>query len=304
MKAIIAQGADSLNYTDKPPPIAGPGQVLVQVYAAGINPVDWKVLGRASAAQPMTPGCDFSGVISAVGAGVSQLKVGDAVYGSVGVIAEGTYAECIAVAADIVALKPESLSHAEAAAVPVAATTAWQALFDYANVRAGQRVLVHAAAGGVGQFAVQLAKWKGAYVIGTASGHNQQFVKDLGADEFIDYTATAFEQVLRDVDVVLDTVGGTTADKSWQVLKKGGFFVSIVGSANEIQAQRHLVRSANFMVTPDAAQLAQIAHLLDGGQLKVLVQQTFPLAQAAAAQDLSKQGHVRGKLVLLVQEAH
>ncbi|NVO32255.1 NADP-dependent oxidoreductase [Hymenobacter lapidiphilus] len=298
MKAILATGPQSVHYADKAMPAVGRGQVLVHVLAAGVNPVDWKMLSHASSTRPRTPGCDFSGVVAALGPGVHAFQLGDAVYGSLGVVADGTFAEYITGPADFMARKPRSLSHEQAAAVPVAATTAWQALFDYANVQAGQRVLVHAAAGGVGLFAAQLAKWKGAYVIGTASGRNEAFVRALGVDEFIDYGRTAFERALPAVDVVVDTVGGATADKSWAVLKKGGFFVSAVGAANEQQALQHRVRAANFLVVPDASQLQQIGQLLDAGQLRVHVQQTFPLSAAAEALDLSRQGHVRGKLVL------
>ena len=229
---------------------------------------------------------------------MSRFTKGAEVYGNLGPGPNGTYAEYLVVAADILAAKPHSLSHAEAAAVPVAATTAWQALFEYANLRAGQRVLVHGAAGGVGHLAVQLAHWKGAHVIGTASARNEEFLKGLGVNEFIDYENTAFEQVLHNLDVVFDTVGGETAARSWPVLKPGGFFVSSVGAANEEQAQAHRARSANFQVSPDAGQLAQLALLLDEGRLKISLQQTFPLAEAAAAQALGRQGHVRGKLVL------
>ena len=199
-----------------------------------------------------------------------------------------------------VALKPKSIDHVHAAAIPLAALTAWQSLFDSAGLSAGQKVLIHAAAGGVGSFAVQLAKWKGAYVIGTASNRNQDFVRKLGADETIDYQTTRFEDVVHDVDVVFDTIGGDTQKRSWKVLKKGGILVSIVGPPSAEEAAAHGVRQASVFVQPSAAQLTELAKLVESGKLRPIVETVLPLSEARHAHELSQTGHTRGKIVLRV----
>jgi NADPH:quinone reductase-like Zn-dependent oxidoreductase len=204
------------------------------------------------------------------------------------------------VPAEEVALKPKSLDFTKAAAVPLAALTAWQGLFDVGGLKPGQKVLIHAAAGGVGSFAVQFAKWKGAHVIGTASGRNVQFVRELGADEVIDYTKTAFEEAVDNVDLVFDTMGGETQKRSWQVLKKGGILVSILGQPPQKDADAWGVRQASFVVKPDAAELGQIADLIDSGDVKPVVETVLPLSDARKAQELSQTGHTRGKIVLEV----
>ncbi len=198
------------------------------------------------------------------------------------------------------ALKPSSIDHIQAGAVPLASLTAWQSLFEVAGLKSGQTVLIHAAAGGVGHFAVQFAKWKGAKVIGTASAGNEGFLRELGADEVIDYRTTRFEDAVHDVDVVLDTIGGDTQQRSWQVLKKGGILVATLGISSPDAARQHGVRGEGVMVHPDAAQLTQIAALIDTGKLKPAVTTTLPLAEAARAHELSEAGHVRGKIVLQV----
>ena len=180
--------------------------------------------------------------------------------------------------------------------------TAWQALFDWGHLEAGQKALIHAAAGGVGSFAVQLARWKGAHVIGTASARNADFLRELGVDEVIDYHTTRFEDAVTDADVVLDAVGGETQERSWKVLKKGGILVSIVSAPSEEAAAAHGVRSAVFMATASGAQLAQIAGLIDSGHVKVDVETVLPLSEASRAHELSESGHARGKIVLRVQD--
>jgi len=232
-----------LKYEDAPRPEPASGEVLVRVYAAAVNPVDWKVRagytkGFLNYTLPLIPGWDLSGVVESVGAGVVDWKAGDEVYSRPDISRNGAYAEYIAVKGSELGRKPRSLDHVNSAAIPLAALTAWQALFDAAGLSAGQRVLVHAAAGGVGTFAVQLARWKGAYVIGTASERNHAFLRELGADETIDYTKTPFETAVRDVDVVLDTMAGETRQRSWQVLKKGGILVSILGAPSAEDAAR------------------------------------------------------------------
>jgi NADPH:quinone reductase-like Zn-dependent oxidoreductase len=199
------------------------------------------------------------------------------------------------------ALKPRSIDHVHSAAIPIVASTAWQALFDHAALGKGQRILIHGAAGGVGSFAVQLAKWKEAYVIGTASAQNQAFLRELGVDEAIDYENTRFEDVVHDVDVVFDTIGGDIRTRSWKVLKKGGILVSIVGpppSADE--AAKHGVRSAFFSAQTNASQLAEIAKLVDSGKIYPIVETVLPLAEARHAHELAEKGHARGKIVLKV----
>jgi len=198
------------------------------------------------------------------------------------------------------ALKPKSIDHVHAAAIPVVALTAWQALFDTAALNKGQRILIHGAAGGVGSFAVQLAKWKGAHVIGTASTRNQPFLRQLGVDEPIDYETTRFEDVIHDVDVVLDPIGGDTQNRSWKVLKKGGILVSIVAPPSADEAAKHGVRSAFFSARPSSLQLFEIAKLVDAGKLKPVVETVLPLSDARRAHELNETGHARGKTVLKV----
>ncbi len=198
------------------------------------------------------------------------------------------------------ALKPKSIDHIHAAAIPVVALTAWQALFEQAGLSKGQKVLIHGAAGGVGSIAVQLARWKGAHVIGTASGRNQALLRGLGVDEPIDYEKTRFENVVHDVDVVLDTLGGDTQNRSWKVLKKGGILVSIVAPPSAEEAANHSVRSAFMSVHPSSAQLSEIAKLVDAGKLKPVVETVLPLSDARRAHELNETGHARGKTVLKV----
>jgi NADPH:quinone reductase-like Zn-dependent oxidoreductase len=228
------------------------------------------------------------------------LKAGDEVYSRPDIARDGAYAEYIVVRESEVALKPKSIDHIHAAAIPLAALTAWQSLLDAAGLGAGQTVLIHAAAGGVGSFAVQLAKWKGAHVIGTASKHNQDFVRNLGADQTIDYQTTRFEDVAHDVDVVFDTIGGDTQERSWKVLKKGGILVSIIGPPSAEEAAAHGVRQASVFVQPSATQLTELANLVDSGKLKPVVETVLPLSEARRAHELSQTGHMRGKIVLRV----
>jgi NADPH:quinone reductase-like Zn-dependent oxidoreductase len=308
MKAVRIHnygGPEVLKFEDAPRPQPGPGELLVRIHAAAVNPVDWKVRAgylkeRIQYPLPLIPGWDFSGVIEATGPGVTRLKKGDEVYARPDIARNGAYAEYIVAKESEVALKPKSVDHVQAAAIPLAALTAWQALFDTSDLSTGQKVLIHGAAGGVGSFAVQLAKWKGAHVIGTASGRNQSFLRDLGVDEPIDYEKTRFEDVVHDVDVVLDTIGGDTQKRSWKVLKKGGILVSIVSPPSAEEAAKHGVRSGYVFVQPNASQLAEIAKLVDSGKLKPVVEAVLPLAEARRAQEMNETGHTRGKIVLKV----
>jgi NADPH:quinone reductase-like Zn-dependent oxidoreductase len=308
MKAIRIHeyGApEVLRYEEAPRPEPAAGEVLVRVHAAAVNPVDWKV--RAGHVKdwlkyqlPMIPGWDFSGVVEAAGASAGSWRPGEEVYGRPDISRDGAYAEYIAVRASEIAAKPKSLDQVHAASIPLAALTAWQALFDAGGLSSGQKVLIHAAAGGVGHFAVQLAKEKGAFVAGTASAHHHAFLRELGVDQPIDYNSTRFEDVVHDFDVVLDTMAGETRNRSWGVLRKGGILVTILGQPSQEQAQGHGVRGAGVFVQPNPAQLAEIAALADSGKLKPHVEAVFPLAEAAQAHELSQTLHVRGKIVLRV----
>jgi len=307
MKAIRIHkfgGPEVLQLEDVPRPEPGTHQVLVRVHAAGVNPADWKIREGKFGKIPLPSimGIDFSGEIEALGPDITEFRVGEMVFGSVG-DESGSYSQYALAPVSHIVEKPKEISHTQAAAIPVPAMTAWQALFDTANLAAGQKVLIHAATGGVGSFAVQFAKWKGAHVIGTGSGRNEELVRSLGADEFIDYRSTRFEEVVRDADMVFDTIGGDTQERSWKVLKKGGVLVSIVQPPSEETAQAHGV-SGVFM-RQDATrteELTQIAKLIANGQIKVNVQTVLPLADARKAQELSQTGHAHGKIVLKVVE--
>lgn len=297
-------GPEVLKFEDAPRPEPAEGEVLVKVHAGGVNPVDWKVRAGymrsfRDYSMPFILGWDFSGTIDQLGRDVAQSwKTGDEVYARPDIGRNGAYAEYIAVRASEIQRKPKSLVHVHSAAIPLAALTAWQAIFDAAQLRAGQRILIHAADGGVGTFAVQLARWKGAYVIGTASERNHDFVKELGADEVIDYQTTRFEDAVHDVDVVLDTMSGETRDRSWQVLKKGGILVSILGQPSQEDAARHGVRGAGIFVQPNPTQLAELANLADAGKVRPIIDTVLPLAEAARAHEMNQTLHTRGKIVL------
>lgn len=310
MKAVRIHeygGPEVLRLEDAPIPVPAAGEVLIRVHAAGINPVDWKIRegrlrGRVEHRLPLILGWDVAGVIEALGPGVTQFKIGDAVYARPDIARDGGYAEYIAVRASEVALKPKSLDFIHAAAVPLAALTAWQALFDAAKLAAGQRILIHAGAGGVGSHAVQFAHWKGARVIATASARNADLVRSLGADQVIDYTQVRFEDETGDLDVVFDTVGEEVQQRSWKVLKKGGILVSILALAVPDDAAARGLRSAYVFVQPNAAQLGQIAELIDGGHVKPVVETVLPLSEVRRAHELSQSRHARGKIVLRVAD--
>jgi len=304
MKAIrIHQygGPEVLAQVEMPRPAPGANEVLIKVQATSVNPFDWKV--RAGYMKdflpltfPATLGWDVSGTVEAVGADVTLFKRGDEVYTRLE--DGGGYAEYAVANETIVTKKPGTLNHVLAAAVPTVGLTTWQALFEVAQLRAGQKVLIHAAAGGVGTFAVQLAKAKGAYVIGTASAKNQSLLRELGVDQPVDYQKTRFEDVARDVDVVLDTMGGETQERSFKVLKPGGILVSIVQPPSQEQARKSGVRALLYRSHTSSSDLAEIAKLIDSGQVKPVVETVLPLAEARRAHELSQGGHVRGKIVL------
>ena len=293
-------GPDVLRLEEMPRPEPNPHEVLVQIQAAGVNPVDWKIregrLGKIP--LPSVMGSDFSGVVEAVGPGVGEFRVGETVFGTVS-DQSGSYAEFALAPVTQVTEKPPGLDHVQAAALPVAGLTAWQALFDAGGLRGGQKVLIHAAAGGVGAFAVQFARWKGAYIIGTGSVRHMDFIRQLGADEIVDYRSQRFEEVVHDADLVLDTIGGETQQRSWGVLKKGGVLVSTVQPPSEATAAAHNVRAIFLRCDLTRRdELAQIADLVVRGQVRVHIEAVLPLNEARKAQELSQNGHAQGKIVL------
>ena len=298
-------GPEVLVYEDAPRPHPLAGEVLVRVHAAGINPVDWKIReGHLKEmlhhTLPLVLGWDVSGVVESLGSAVTRFKVGDEVFSRPDISRDGAYAEFIVIKESEVALKPHSIDHIHAAALPLAGLTAWQSLFDAGGLAAGQRVLIHAAAGGVGSLAVQLAKWKGAWVIGTASERNHDFLRQLGVDQPVDYETVRFEEAVQPVDVVFDTMGGEVQARSWKVLKRGGILVSIVSPPSAESAVANGVRQAFVFTQPNAAQLAEIAKLVAAEKLKAIVETVLPLSDATRGQELSERGHTRGKIVLRV----
>ncbi|MEG3841014.1 NADP-dependent oxidoreductase [Microcoleus sp. herbarium14] len=307
MKAIVINAygnEDVLDYIDVDRPEPKADEVLVKVHVAAVNPADWKIrdgMGeRFGFKLPLILGGDIAGTIEEVGDGVENFKKGDAVYGMTLSGLSGGYAEYAITKADAIVMKPDSISFEEAAAIPIGALTAWQAMFDLANLSKGQRILIAGASGGVGSMAVQLAKAKGAIAIGTASGKNEQFVRDLGADEFVDYTRQPFEEVVKDVDVVFDTIGSDTQERAFQTLKKGGFLVSAVETPSEEKARELSVEVARVFCKPSAQQLAEINRLIEEGKLKIHIETVLPLTEVKKAHQLSLMGRTRGKIVLQV----
>jgi NADPH:quinone reductase-like Zn-dependent oxidoreductase len=269
-----------------PRPEPGPGEVLVKVDAAGVGPWDgWIRAGKSALPQPLplTLGSDLSGEIVAMGTGVSELRVGDQVYGVTNPRFIGAYAEYALASADMVANKPTSLTHVEAASVPVVSVTAWQALFDHAQLKAGQTVVIHGAAGNVGSYAVQLARRAGVQTIATAATDDISFVRDLGANTVIDYRTQRFEEEVREADAVIDLVGGETQDRSFQVLRRGGKLISAVSNPDQHLAERHGVEAGFFLVSVTSQYLAEIARLVDCGELRTNVGAVLPLADARDA---------------------
>jgi NADPH:quinone reductase-like Zn-dependent oxidoreductase len=305
MKAVRVHefgGPEKLVLDDVPRPKPETGEVLLRVISAGVNPVDGKIRSGMFADPrtklPITLGYDVCGVVAALGPDAKHWKVGEPVYGMLPIASGGAYAEFVAVPERTLAAIPKNLDAAAAGGVPLAALTAWQALFDKAELKAGQTVLIHGGSGGVGHFAVQFAKAKGAKVLATASGANQAFLKEIGADTAIDYKNQKFEEIAKDVDVVLDSVGGDTLERSYGVLKKGGFLVSIVTRVDEKKLEEKGLRGTSMLVQPSADELREITNLVEAGKVKPFVSATFPLAQAAEAQRKLEAGGVRGKIVL------
>lgn len=308
MRALLMTGygaSDVLRVDRIAVPTPASGEVRIRIHAASVNPIDWKIRsGRLqrnySVNLPYIPGRDVAGIVDAVGAGVTRWKVGDAV---VAVTGGGGLAEYVIAPADNVASKPTKLSFEQAAGIPTASLAAWRTLITNGDIKRGQRVLIHGAAGGVGSTAVQLAHWRGAHVIATASERNHDYLKSIGADEVIDYRTTRFEDVVKDVDVVLDNVGGDTLQRSPAVLKEGGTLLTIVGMPPAQACSERKLRCP----TPSTAtqqkpgeELTQLGQLFDSGTLQMSVEKVFPLEQAAQALELSETGRARGKIVVRV----
>jgi NADPH:quinone reductase-like Zn-dependent oxidoreductase len=308
MKAIRMHspgGPELLVYEEAPRPVLQPGDALVRVLASAItkDELSWGETYKTCDGKPRLPsipGHELSGVVEALASGATEVKAGDEVYALASFCRDGSAAEYIAIRSADLAPKPATLDHVQAASVPLAALTAWQALFDHAGVARGDRVLIHGAAGGVGIFALQLASWKGAEVIATASARNHEFLRALGASKLIDYTRKRFEDEVSGVDVVLDTVGGETASRSWGILRPGGTLVSITGPLSAAGAAQPGVKGVFFIVEPNRAELVEIGRLIDAGKLRPFVDGVWPLEKACEAFEHGLSGHARGKLVLRV----
>src|SRR5207249_897603 len=286
-------------------PKPGENELLVKVKAAAVNPVDWKIrdgLGEMFGLKPpLILGCEVAGTVETVAGpsrtGGSDFEVSDDVYGYLSAYSGG-YAEYVAAPASEFVRKPKQIDFDTAASVPVGALTAWQGIFDHGKLTSGQRILITGASGAVGSMAVQLAKTKATHVIGTGSGHNEKFVRELGADEFVDYKAQKFEDKVSDVDVVFDTVGGDTQERAFQTLKRGGYLVSTVNPPSPEKAKQFGVTVAMVVMMPKPDQLAEINRMVESGKLKVRVATVLPLAEVKKAHQLSASGHADGKIIL------
>jgi len=308
MKAIVAHEygrPEVLKYEDVPVPEPKDNEILVRVIASGVNPADPLILGGKYAKEfgthlPLILGYEIAGVVVKTGAKIMKLKVGDPVYAYL--LWGGGWAEyCISNEGES-AIKPKSLTFVEAASVPLAASTAWQALVDIGKIQSGQTVLIHGGSGGVGSFAIQIAKARGARVIATASTANQDLLKQLGADVAIDYTKQKFEEIVHDVDLVLDPVGRDTLARSYGVVKKGGIVVTLVSRCDEAELKKHEIRGASLSSHPDATELAEITKLINDGKIKPIVSQVLPLTDAAKADAQAATHHTRGKIVLKIAD--
>ena len=308
MKAVRIHeygGISVLRFEDAPIPACGADEVLIRVVGSSVNPVDWKIREghlRAMLAfkMPFVPGWDVSGVVHAVGAQVTRFQLGEAVYSRPDIARDGTYAEFVAVRETEVARKPRTVSHIEAGVLPLAGITAWEALVTKGQVKAGQCVLVHAAAGGVGSLAVQIAEAHGAHVIGTGSSTNRALVESLGANEFVDYRTQALRDAVRNVDLVLDTMGGDTQEASWHVMAPEGLLVSIASDPATGVARWPQLRGEFLFIQPNAPVLEKLAAMVDGGQLRPVIGAEFALHDIQRAHALSETGHAVGKIAIYV----
>ncbi len=277
-------------------------EVLIRVHAAGVLPIDWKIrqgLIKFPLQFPYIPGTAFSGVIEKAGPRVTSFLKGQRVFGR---STKGTYTEYTTALVESVAIIPSSISFEEAAAISGGATTAWQALVNEAGIKAGDRVLIHGAAGGVGLFAIQFAKWKGAYVIGTCGPNNVEFVRSLGADEVVDYTSIPFEEAVQSVDILLDTIGGQTLDRSWPLVNRGGTLITIVGAPSPEKAEESGIQAIKPTRLASGKDLVSIAHLMETGHVKAVIARTFPFHEVRQAHELCQTGHGRGRIVLRIAD--
>jgi NADPH:quinone reductase-like Zn-dependent oxidoreductase len=299
--------SETLVYEDAPVPNLSPGNALVRVHAVGITPTEltWNstyVTHEKNDRLPVIPGFEMAGTVERVAHDVTDVSPGQKVYGLLDFWRDGASAEYVAVRASDLAPKPASLSFTYAAAIPLSGLTAWQSLFAYAKLTKGDTVLIHGAGGGVGTFAVQFARWRGAHVFATCSKEKGDFVRGLGAERVIDYSSVRFQDELSGLDAVLDTVGGEALENSWGILRRGGSLVTIVGDAPEEKAAEYGVRGFSILVEPNRKELVEIGRLVDAGEVKPVVDAVFPLSRAREAFERGLSGHNRGKLVLRVKD--
>jgi len=310
MKAVVIHsygGPDVLKVEDVPRLVPQEDEILIRVIAASVNPVDVAIRKGYLAELignkfPLILGMDGSGIVEKTGAKITKFKEGDPVYAFFTLASEGGYAEFVTAKDNEVASKPKAVTYTQAAAVPAAGSTAWEVLVDVAKLGAGQTLLIHGGSGGVGHLAIQIAKARAAKVIATASNTNQDFIKKMGADIAVDYTKAKFEEVAKDVDVVLDMVGGETLKRSYGVVKKGGIIVSIVDDVDQKELDAHGIRGVTFRCEPKASVLEDLAKLIDAKKITPVVSQTFPLSEVAKAQEQIATSHTRGKIVLKIAD--
>src|SRR6266576_1929611 len=309
MRAIVIHaygGPEVMRLENVARPEPADDEILIRVVAASINPVDVAIrkgyIAKLVGNFPLILGMDAAGIVEKVGNKVTKYKAGDPVFAFFTVKDEGGYAEFVTAREDEIASKPNNVSFAQAAGAGAAGATAWEALINTANLRSGQTVLIHGGSGGVGHLAIQIAKARGAKVFATASTANQDFLKQMGADVAIDYTKQKFEDVAKDVDVVLDSIGRDTLARSYAVVKKGGIIVSLVARPKESELEKHGIRGTALNAEPNSGELAEIGRLIDDKKIKVIVSQTFPLSEAMKAQEQVATGHTRGKIVLKVAD--
>jgi len=309
LKAVIIEnygGIDELKYTEINEPNLKDNDVLIEIAATSVNPIDWKLRkgylkGMLQYDFPFILGLDAAGTIKEVGKNVTKFKIGDNVFTRPDITRNGTYAEYVAVDENLVAKKPENLSFEEAASIPLVGLTSWQCLVDFADIKQGDKVLIHAGAGGVGSFAIQLAKSFGAWVVTTCSTRNVEFVKSLGADKVIDYRNEDFTQVLADMDIVFDTLGGDIQTQSYDVLKEDGKLVSIAGQPDQELAQARKVKAGFVFLEPDGEQLAKIGEMIEQRKIRANVGTVMKLEEIHEAHRLSETHHAKGKIVLRVR---
>ncbi len=309
MKAVRIHefgGTERLRIDDVPMPQCGAGQAVIRVFAASVNPVDQKLAANAmkdfmSVPLPWVPGADFSGIVHEAEPG-AKVSRGDLVYGSVATGQPGAYAQFILADVNALAPKPTTLTHEEAASVPIAGQTAWQGLFEYGQLKPDETVLIHGASGGVGSMAVQLARWREARIFATCSHEHVDYLRSLGADHVIDYASEKFETVVKDADLVFDLIGGETQDHSFAVLKEGGRLISTTKAPSKQKAAEKRIEARMMHMQPSSEQLARLAQLLDCGAIKTFVAKTYPLREVQQAWTAIQKGHTRGKIVLEVPQ--